>query len=123
MIRPAVAAAGRMFGSWQMVADSTAAGGKALRNPNAGTAKIAPALSNPATYFEASFTATAGRAYHVWLRMRADGNSTANDSVHLQFSGSVTASGSPTARIGTTSSLEAVLQDGSGRGASGLGLD
>jgi hypothetical protein len=49
--------------------------------------------------------------------MRADGNSTANDSVHLQFSGSVTSSGSPTARIGTTSSLEMVLQNGSGAAA------
>ena len=113
VIRPATAAAGRMFGSWQVVADYTAAGGQAVRNPNAGAASISPALSNPATYFETSFTATAGRAYHVWLRMRADGNSASNDSVHLQFSGSVTGSGSPTARIGTTSSLQAILQDGS----------
>jgi hypothetical protein len=112
VIRPATASAGRMFGNWQLVTDSTAAGGRAVRNPNAGAAKIVPALPNPASYFEASFTASAGRAYHVWLRMRADGNSTANDSVHVQFSGSVTSGGSATARIGTTSSFEPVLQNG-----------
>lgn len=113
VIRPATAAAGRMFGSWQLVADSTAASGQAVRNPNANATTIAPAVSNPASYLEASFTASAGRAYHVWVRMRADDNSISNDSVHLQFSGSVTSGGSPTARIGTTSSLEAILQAGS----------
>jgi hypothetical protein len=113
VIRPATAAAGRIYGSWQIISESSAAGGQAVRNPNAGAAKIAPALANPASYFEASFTAAAGRPYHVWLRMRADSNSTSNDSVHVQFSGAVTSSGSATARIGTTNSLEAVLQDGS----------
>jgi hypothetical protein len=113
VIRPATAAAGRMFGTWQTIADATAAGGQALRNPNGGASKITPALANPVSYFEATFTASAGQAYHLWLRMRADGNSTANDSVHVQFSDTVTSSGSPTARIGTTSSLEPVLQSGS----------
>ena len=76
VIRVAAAAAGRMFGTWQTISDATAAGSQALRNPDAGAAKIAPALSNPASYFEATFSADAGRAYHVWVRMRADGNST-----------------------------------------------
>ena len=72
-----------------------------------------PHLSSPASYFEATFTADAGRPYHVWVRMRADGNSTSNDSVHLQFDDSLTMASSPTARIGTISSLEVILQDGS----------
>jgi hypothetical protein len=110
IIRAARAAAGRMFGAWQTVSDATAADGQALRNPNQSAAKIAPALANPASYFEATFNAAPGRAYHVWIRMRADGNSTSNDSVHVQFSDSVTSSGAATARIGTASSLEVVLQ-------------
>jgi hypothetical protein len=44
--------------------------------------------------------------------MRAEGNSTGNDSVHLQFSDSVDSSGAAYARIGTTSSAEFVLQGG-----------
>ena len=111
VLRPAKAAAGRVFGAWQTRTDATAAGGQALRNPDAGAAKIAPALANPASYFEATFTANAGTAYHLWVRMKADANSAANDSVHVQFSDSVTASGSATARIGTTNSLEVVLQE------------
>src|SRR5262249_2887304 len=49
-------------------------------------------------------------------RMRALGNSLGNDSVHMQFSDSVNSSGSSWARIGTSSSLEPVLQDGPGGG-------
>jgi hypothetical protein len=112
VIRPANAAAGRMYGTWQSINDASAAGGRALRNPDAAAGAIAPALSNPPSYFEASFTAAAGGPYHVWLRMRADGNSLSNDSAHVQFSDSTTSGGSPTARIGTTSSLEATLQAG-----------
>jgi regulation of enolase protein 1 (concanavalin A-like superfamily)/SH3-like domain-containing protein len=113
VIRVAAAAAGRTFGSWQIISDPTAAASQAERNPNADAAKIAPALSNPASYFEATFTAEGGRPYHVWVRMRADGNLASNDSVHVQFNDSVTSSSSPIAQIGTNSSLEIVLQDGS----------
>jgi hypothetical protein len=112
VIRPATAAAGRTYGSWQVVSDSTAAGGQAIRNPDRGASRIAPALTNPVSYFEATFTASAGRAYHVWVRMRADGDSLSNDSVHIQFNDSLTTSGSPVVRIGTTSSLEMALQAG-----------
>jgi hypothetical protein len=112
VIRPPTAAAGRMYGSWQIVSDALAAGGQALRNPDEGASKITPALSYPASYFEASFNASAGRAYHLWLRVRADGNVLTNDSIHVQFSDSLTSSGSPVARIGTTSSFEPGLMDG-----------
>ena len=113
VIRVASAAAGRTFGTWRTISDTSAAGSQALRNPDAGATKIAPALSNPASYFDASFNADAGRPYHVWVRMRADGNSASNDSIHLQFSDSVTATSAPAARIGTSSSLEFLLQNGS----------
>lgn len=111
-----------LHGAWRLTTDASAAGGAALWNPDVGAAKISPALASPTTFFETTFTATAGVAYHVWLRMRAQSNSSANDSVHVQFSGSVTASGSATMRIGSTSSAQFVLQDGStGAAPSGWG--
>jgi hypothetical protein len=90
-------------GNWQMVADSTAAGGIRIWNADAGLAKLNAALAQPADYFELTFDVEAGVAYRVWLRGRADRNHWANDSVFFQFSGSVTASGAPVYRIGTTS--------------------
>jgi hypothetical protein len=55
-----------------------------------------------------------GAAYHIWARLRAQDNSTANDSIHMQFSDSVTdaSSTTPMWRIGTSSSAEVILQDG-----------
>jgi hypothetical protein len=104
--------ASRTFGNWQRITDTTAAGGAALRNPDLGASKVAPALANPGTYFELTFSARAATPYHVWLRARADKDSAANDSVHVQFSDAVTASGSRVASIGTTASAEFVLQSG-----------
>ncbi|HXI26945.1 MAG TPA: phosphatidylserine/phosphatidylglycerophosphate/cardiolipin synthase family protein, partial [Vicinamibacterales bacterium] len=66
---------------WQTVADATAAGGVAVWNPDLNQAKVAPALANPASYVEKSFTALANTPYHMWVRMKADGNSSSNDSV------------------------------------------
>jgi hypothetical protein len=85
-----------------------------MSNPNRAAAKIAPALASPANYFELAFPAMSGVAYHVWIRMRAQDNSSSNDSVHMQFSDAVTGAGSttPTMAIGTTSSAEFILQDG-----------
>jgi hypothetical protein len=105
--------AANLHGSWTRVADDSAAGGAALWNRDAARPKIVPALAAPANYFEASFAADAGRAYHVWMRIRAENDSTSNDSIHLQFSDSVDASGAAVMRIGTTSSAELVLQGGS----------
>jgi phosphatidylserine/phosphatidylglycerophosphate/cardiolipin synthase-like enzyme len=106
----------RIHGDWALGPD-TGAGGKSMWNPDRGRAKIAPALGAPANYFEATFNANAGTAYHLWVRMRAQTNSLANDSVHAQFNHSVNSSGTPMMRIGTTSSAELVLQAGSGGAA------
>jgi phosphatidylserine/phosphatidylglycerophosphate/cardiolipin synthase-like enzyme len=106
------ASTGTTHGHWQKLTDTTAAGGSALWNPNAGQAKIATALAAPANYFEVSFSAARGTAYHLWVRMRAEGNSLGNDSVYVQFSDSVDASGAATMRRGTTSAAAVVLQAG-----------
>jgi len=102
-----------VHGTWSMQSDTTASGGAALANADAGAAKIAPALQAPANYFERTFTASQDVPYHLWVRLKAKNNALSNDSVHVQFTGSQDSVGSPAWRIGTTSSAEVVLQDGS----------
>ena len=53
--------------------------------------------------------------------MKADSNSTANDSVFVQFTNSQTGSGTAAWRIGTTSALVGFLEEGTGAGVSGWG--
>ena len=113
------AEADTIAGNWVVKNDTTAAGGSRLQNANLGAPKVTPALPAPSHYFELTFTALAGRPYHLWLRGRAENNSWGNDSVHVQFDGSVDASGAATYRIGTTSSAEINLEDCSGCGLSG----
>jgi phosphatidylserine/phosphatidylglycerophosphate/cardiolipin synthase-like enzyme len=95
----------RLAGAWSRVSDSTAAGGSTLRNADAGVANTTAPLANPAHFVEATFNAVAGTRYRLWLRMRAKDNSKWNDSVFVQFSGSVDSSGSAIYRIGTTGGL------------------
>jgi len=108
-------------GSWSVVADSTAAGGQRLSNPNAGAATVTTPLVNPAHYFEIQFTASANRPYRLWMRGKATNNNGYNDSVHVQFSSSVTAGGAPVYRIGTTSAAWVNLQDCAGCTLNGWG--
>jgi hypothetical protein len=106
---------------WRRVSDSSAAGGIALENPDLGEAKLAAAKASPESYVEARFKAAAGVPYRLWIRMRAANDAYTNDSIHVQFSGSVTQSGTATARIGTTDALGVVLEDGGGMGVLGWG--
>ncbi|HWK11057.1 MAG TPA: PKD domain-containing protein, partial [Vicinamibacterales bacterium] len=110
-----------VHGRWALVQDSTAADGVALENADQGDPKVATPLASPPNYVEFTFNAAAGVPYQVWLRMRAKGDSYSNDSVWVQFSGSTTSSGSATYRIGTTSAMGVVLEEGSGAGESGWG--
>ncbi|MBI2221872.1 MAG: hypothetical protein HYU53_11785 [Acidobacteria bacterium] len=103
-------------GTWRAASDSTAAGAVRMYQPNAGAAKITTALASPTNYFELTFDATAGVGYRLWMRMKAEGNAAPNDSVHVQFSESVTSSGAPVYRIGTTGMTEVNLEDCSGCG-------
>jgi len=104
-----------------VVADGTAAGGARLVNPDAGLAKITTASPTPSSYAELTFAATAGRPYRIWIRGKAEGDSPYNDSVFVQFSGTVTSSGSAIYRTGTTSAAEINLEDCMGCGLSGWG--
>jgi glucose/arabinose dehydrogenase/regulation of enolase protein 1 (concanavalin A-like superfamily) len=108
-------------GAWNVVGDPTAAGGARMSHPDAGAARVTAALASPANYFDMTFTAQAGTAHRLWIRGRADANHWANDSVFVQFSGSVTSAGAPQWRMGTTSATEVLLEDCSGCGLAGWG--
>src|ERR1051326_4716313 len=108
-------------GNWRVEADSTAAGGNRIRIPDAGAAKIDPPLASPANYFEISFNAVSGIPYRLWMRGKADANSTNNDSAWVQFSGSVDAFGSAVYRIGTSSATMFNLEECTGCGLSNWG--
>jgi hypothetical protein len=107
--------------AWTVVADATAAGGSRLANPNAGAAKKTAPLAAPPSYVEMTFDAEAGIPYHLWLRLTAEKNSWANDSIYVQFSNSVTSGGAATWRIGTTSATSVSLEDCVNCGVSGWG--
>jgi hypothetical protein len=106
---------------WRKVADTSAAAGMALENPLANSARISTALASPTSYVEATFRAAAGVPYRLWIRMRADKDHYDNDSVFVQFSGSVTAVGAVTTRIGSTSAHSVILEDGRHAGLGGWG--
>lgn len=110
-------------GAWQVVDDATAASGKRVSNADLGSPKLSAPFASPTDYFELAFYAESGRAYRMWVRGRADNDAWTNDSVFVQFSGTVDASGAPIFRMGTTAATVASIEEGSGRGLSGWGWE
>jgi len=108
-------------GHWRPVDDPTAANRTRLEQPNAGVPKIPTPVADPANYFELKFTAEANTGYRLWMRGRAQGDSYNNDSVYVQFSGSVTGAGAAIDRIGTTTAETVVIEDCAGCGLAGWG--
>ena len=109
------AASGTRAGAFIVVNDSAAAGGTAAALPNKARAKVVTAVAAPADYLELTFTADANTPYHLWVRMRAETNSYANDSFHVQFTNVATGA------IGTTSSQVVNLEDASKLGVAAYG--
>ena len=116
-----VASTGVPAGAWVEKVDATAAGGSYLVHPDASAPKVSSAAASPANYFDVTFDAVAGVPYHLWVRGRAQNDYWGNDSIYVQFSGSVTASGAPVWRIGSSSATTVVLEDCSGCPESGWG--
>lgn len=110
------ASAATLRGDWQMVTDSTAATGVRVSSPNRGSPKLGSAAAAPADYFDVTFTAEAGRPYRLWLRGQAENDSWSNDSVFVQFDGSVNASGAPVYRLGSTDATVVSIEQGNGQG-------
>ena len=113
--------AGNLRGNWSHVTDGTAAGGQKINSADLAFAATASALAAPANYFEATFNAEAGVRYRLWLRMNAAANHKSNDSVWVQFSGSLGPEGSPRYRIGTTGGLNVNLATSAAGQLSGWG--
>jgi glucose/arabinose dehydrogenase len=98
-------------GMYQLVADGSAAGGIRIHTPDGTVPRQNTALVSPPNRAEWSFHAEAGRAYRLWIRGRAELNDPASDTAWIQFSGTVTSSGTPIYRIGTTAAIHWNLSD------------
>ncbi|HEX4346662.1 MAG TPA: carbohydrate-binding protein [Vicinamibacterales bacterium] len=94
-----------LHGNWARASDASAAAGQLLTSADNGWSNTDSALAAPSNYFDVTFSANAGTAYHVWLRLRASGNSKYNDSLFAQFSDAVDAHGAALFPIGTASGL------------------
>jgi hypothetical protein len=70
-----------------------------------GWANTVAPLQAPADYFDFTFTAPSATSYHLWIRMRAAGNSKYNDSVFVQLSDARDSRGNPVFAVGSTSGL------------------
>lgn len=110
-----------LHGAWTIVDDATAAAGGRVAQVDAGGPKVTSPSASPRNYFELTFTPESGRAYHLWIRGKAQHDSWANDSAYLQFSGSVTSRGAPIYRIGTTSAAIVNLEEDVNAGVAGWG--
>jgi hypothetical protein len=121
VIHAGTAAAVQLIGDWYRVTDASAAGGVRVANPDRGVAKLTAPAPSPASYVDVVFAADAGKPYHLWLRMKAHHDSWQNDSVFVQFDGTVSESGSPVYRIGSTHAARVSLEESSGAGVSGWG--
>ena len=108
-------------GNWALTSSGTGAAGQLMSSGDYGASNTDAPLSNPSDYFEVPFSATANTPYHVWVRLRASGNSKWNDSVWAQFSDAVSGGGAALYRIGSTSGLLLNLEQCSGCGTSGWG--
>jgi hypothetical protein len=110
-------------GLWRRLADTSAAGGFRLSQPDAGAPKRETPLASPSNYVDVPFTAEAGEPYRLWIRGRAERDSFANDSAFIQFTNSVDQTGQAIARMGTTSAVTFVLESCKACGVAGWGWE
>jgi hypothetical protein len=108
-----------MASNWSRVADSTAAGGVRAHDANVGAPKVTRPSATPTNYISIPFLADPNLTYKLWVRLKADGNSWANDSVWVQFSGGATAPYT----TGTTTGLSVNLEECVNCGESGWGWE
>jgi hypothetical protein len=107
---------------WRTEFDPTAAPVAKLYYPNLGGPKTAGPEAAPAAYADLWFNADPTQTYKLWVRLKADGNSWANDSIWMQFDSAVASDGKSYA-IGTTSGLAINLEECSGCGVSNWGWE
>jgi hypothetical protein len=112
-----------IIGDWAYSEDASAAGGYRVWDPNQGAPKVNAPSAAPAHYFDVGFVPQPGLEYKLWVRLRAENDSWANDSVWLQFSEAFDAAGNSVYQIATTSGLAINLEECSGCGISGWGWE
>jgi hypothetical protein len=108
---------------WTLVADPTAAGGVRAYDPNLGAPKVNVPLTDPPSYLMIRFYPEPSLTYKLWFRLKADGNSWANDSVWVQFSAAADSSGTPRYQWASNSGLAINLEECSGCGEAGWGWE
>ena len=96
-------------------------GGRRSAIPIAVRRKSPQRLRSPQVTSTSRFYAAAGVPYHLWFRMRAEGDSYLNDSMFVQFSGAVNSQGTAVNRIGSSNAAIVILEEGNGAGVSGWG--
>ena len=111
-----------VHGRWTRVDDATAAFSGRLYYPNLGAPKSAAPAANPTEYVDIIFPADPTQTYKLWVRLKADANNWANDSIWLQFDDAIALNGRAYA-IGTTSGLAINLEECSGCGVAGWGWE
>jgi hypothetical protein len=107
------------FGAWQLVPDNVH--GSILAQTDAGAPKVETAQTFPSNWFSFTFTADAGKPYHLWIHGRAQDDSWQNDSIYAQFSDAVDVAGKPIYRLQTASAAWVSLEECSGCGERGWG--
>jgi hypothetical protein len=110
-------------GNWRLEPDGAAASGYRFRYPDAGAPKVNAPLADPSGFVDLRFAADPTQTYKLWVRLKADNNYWGNDSVWLQFTGAVGATGQPVYQIGTASGLAVNLEECSDCGVSGWGWE
>jgi hypothetical protein len=92
-----------------------------MRSLDAGFASTEQPPTATDNYIDYHFWARGGTRYRLWLRLRATDDSKWNDSVWVQFDRSLSASGTPTYRLGSSSGLLVNLENCFACGTSGWG--
>ncbi|PYR59427.1 MAG: hypothetical protein DMF91_14840 [Acidobacteria bacterium] len=111
-----------LHGSWSVANDQSSPGGVKLITPDYGWSTTDAPLAAPTDYIDVTFNAPAN-TYHVWVRLKATGDTNSNDSVWVQLSdGQATGCcNGPAYRIGTTAGLLVNLEPCNGCGVSAWG--
>ena len=109
-----------VMGNWSQVGDATAAGGFRAYDQNLGAPKITVPGST-ASGLVIEFAPDPTLIYKLWVRLKAERNAAANDSVWVQFSGSTDRAGTPAYRLNSTSGLAVSLEECLNCGVAGWG--
>jgi hypothetical protein len=108
-------------GGWQLGPDATADSGVRAWHPDAGAAKITAVPASPTHYVDTWFLADPAQTYKLWVRLKAQNDSWANDSIFVQFEHGAIVNNTTRYVMDSTDGLDVNLEQCSGCGVSGWG--